>query len=103
MKKWIILVIMAMAFGGLWFAHDKYVDMQNDKLAEFIMEMDVEEKLNIFIDREYGEQYYGVLDDYEEGDDWIYYNMYENDYEPCGNRIVSEYCINTYVWEYYQG
>lgn len=104
MKKWIILVIVvAMAFGGLWFGYKQYEYMQIEKLNKFIRELDVETKLNIWIDHEYGEGYYGVSDTYDEGDSWIYYNVYDVDRNPNGQGVVSEYYLNCTAWDYCQG
>lgn len=105
MEKWIILiVVVAMAFGGLWVAHDQYIDMKVEKTIAIINELDAAEKLNIFIDHEYGERYYGVLDDYTKGDTWYYYRRFDvNRDSHDGLRVVSEYYVNTVVYEHYLG
>lgn len=104
MKKWIVLIIVtAMAFGGLWFGYKQYEDMRVERLARFIKDIDIETKLNIWIEHEYGEGCYGVSNAYDEGDTWIYYNVYDVNGNPNGQGVVSEYYLNCTAWDYYLG
>lgn len=87
--KVLVIALVAMVFAGAWFGSNAI--MENYTTTPIWQELDVEELLNVYIDYEYGKGYYGVLYQYDEGDRWLHFDVYDVDQVRHHIGVVSVY------------